>query len=50
MSRARSQRSSVYDAIGNIASKSDVGSYLYNASGPTSVPPHAVASISGTAK
>jgi RHS repeat-associated protein len=38
-----------YDAIGNIASKSDVGSYTYNASGPSSVRPHAVASISGTA-
>jgi len=36
-----------YDAGGNILSKSDVGTYSYNASGPSSVRPHAVASITG---
>ncbi|MBX3508491.1 MAG: hypothetical protein KF714_06870 [Parvibaculum sp.] len=34
-----------YDDLGNITFKSDVGSYSYNASGPVSVRPHAVAAI-----
>jgi len=40
----------VYDdlGIGNIKSRSDVGSYAYNAGGAGSVRPHAVASIAGT--
>jgi len=37
-----------YDDIGNITSKSDVGTYAYNASGANSVRPHAVASITGS--
>ncbi|WP_338616179.1 RHS repeat-associated core domain-containing protein [Pigmentiphaga sp. CHJ604] len=37
-----------YDEIGNIKTKSGVGTYAYNASGATSVRPHAVASITGT--
>ena len=37
-----------YDAIGNIKTKSDVGTYYYNASGTGSVRPHAVAEIRGT--
>ena len=37
----------VYDATGNISSKSDVGSYLYPASGSGSVRPHAVSSAGG---
>jgi RHS repeat-associated protein len=37
-----------YDAIGNITSKSDVGTYSYPASGSSSVRPHAVSSITGT--
>ncbi len=37
-----------YDAIGNIASKTAVGTYSYPASGPSSVRPHAVSSIAGT--
>jgi YD repeat-containing protein len=39
-----------YDDLGNIVTKSDVGTYSYNASGPGSVRPHAVAGItpSGT--
>jgi RHS repeat-associated protein len=36
-------------AMGNIVSKSDVGTYSYPASGSSSVRPHAVTSISGTA-
>ncbi|MBS1985528.1 MAG: VCBS repeat-containing protein, partial [Bdellovibrionales bacterium] len=37
-----------YDNIGNITSKSDVGTYSYPASGASSVRPHAVSSITGT--
>lgn len=37
-----------YNAIGNILTKSGVGTYTYNASGATSTRPHAVASITGT--
>lgn len=37
-----------YDALGNITSKSDVGAYIYNASGINSVRPHAVSQITGT--
>ncbi len=37
-----------YDALGNIASKSDVGTYSYPTSGSSSVRPHAVSSIAGT--
>ena len=37
-----------YNAIGNITSKSDVGAYTYNASGGSSIRPHAVAGITGT--
>jgi RHS repeat-associated protein len=37
-----------YDALGNITSKSGVGTYAYNASGANAVRPHAVAAISGT--
>ena len=36
-----------YDAIGNITSKSDVGTYTYNTSGPNSVRPHAVTAVAG---
>ncbi|MDZ4380602.1 MAG: hypothetical protein U0942_04600 [Parvibaculum sp.] len=34
-----------YDDLGNITFKSDVGTYSYNASGASSVRPHAVAAI-----
>jgi RHS repeat-associated protein len=37
-----------YDALGDIASKSDVGTYSYPTSGSGSVQPHAVSSITGT--
>jgi len=37
-----------YDQLGNISSKSDVGTYSYPASGSSSVQPHAVSSITGT--
>ena len=37
-----------YDPIGDIASKDDVGTYSYPASGSGSVRPHAVSSITGT--
>jgi RHS repeat-associated protein len=37
-----------YDQLGNISSKSDVGTYSYPASGSGSVQPHAVSSIAGT--
>src|SRR6185312_4411523 len=37
-----------YDQLGNITSKSDVGTYSYPASGAGSVHPHAVSSITGT--
>ena len=37
-----------YDDIGNISSKSDVGTYSYPGSGPGSTRPHAVRSISGS--
>ncbi|MCW5620467.1 MAG: RHS repeat protein, partial [Burkholderiales bacterium] len=37
-----------YNALGNILTKSGVGTYTYNASGATSIRPHAVASITGT--
>lgn len=44
-----------YDAIGNITCKSDISAcgastpnYTYNASGPNSIRPHAVAGITGT--
>jgi RHS repeat-associated protein len=40
--------SMTYDAIGNIKTKSDVGTYYYNSSGTGSVRPHAVAEIRGT--
>ncbi len=36
----------VYDAIGNIVSRTEVGNYVYPNSGPGSVRPHAVSSIS----
>lgn len=36
-----------YDLGGNIETKSDVGNYSYNASGPSSVRPHAVTGVSG---
>lgn len=36
-----------YDELGNMTSKSDVGTYSYPASGATSVRPHAVSSITG---
>lgn len=38
-------KTAAYDDLGNIAFKSDVGTYSYNASGPSSVRPHAVAAI-----
>ena len=41
-------KTAAYDAIGNITSRSDVGTYSYPASGSSSVRPHAVSSISGT--
>ena len=37
-----------YDALGNIKSKGDVGTYYYNASGTSSARPHAVAAVRGT--
>lgn len=37
-----------YDALGNITSKSGVGTYAYHPSGANSVRPHAVAAITGT--
>lgn len=37
-----------YDEIGNLLTKTGVGSYTYPASGTSSVRPHAVASIAGT--
>lgn len=37
-----------YNALGNITSKTGTGTYAYNASGATSVRPHAVARITGT--
>jgi RHS repeat-associated protein len=37
-----------YDSLGDIASKSDVGTYTYPTSGSGSVRPHAVSSIAGT--
>ena len=37
-----------YDQLGDITSKSDVGTYSYPASGSGSVQPHAVSSIAGT--
>jgi RHS repeat-associated protein len=37
-----------YDALGDITSKSDVGTYSYPASGASSVRPHAVSGITGT--
>jgi len=37
----------VYDALGNITTKSDAGTYSYPASGSSSVQPHAVSSIAG---
>lgn len=36
-----------YDDVGNIATRSDVGTYLYGASGATSVRPHAVLGVAG---
>jgi RHS repeat-associated protein len=38
-----------YNALGMLLYKSDVGVYNYNASGPTSVRPHALASLAGSA-
>lgn len=40
-----STKTVTYDDLGNIISKSDVGIYSYNASGASSVRPHAVAAI-----
>jgi hypothetical protein len=37
-----------YDVIGNLLSKSDVGTYTYPASGANAIRPHAVTSISGS--
>jgi RHS repeat-associated protein len=37
-----------YDALGDITSKSDAGTYAYPASGAGSVQPHAVSGITGT--
>lgn len=37
-----------YNEIGNITSRSDVGTYAYPASGAASVRPHAVSSVAGT--
>ena len=37
-----------YDDIGNLTSRSDVGTYTYPASGANAVRPHAVSSIAGT--
>ena len=37
-----------YDALGDIASKSDVGTYSYPTSGSSSVQPHAVSGITDT--
>lgn len=37
-----------YDDIGNITSRSDVGTYIYPTSGVSSVRPHAVTGITGT--
>ncbi len=37
-----------YNAIGNITSKTGIGTYTYPASGASSVRPHAVSSITGT--
>lgn len=39
----------VYDQIGNITHKSDVGNYHYNPSGTNSIRPHAVKGITGSA-
>ena len=36
-----------YDALGNIKTKSDTGTYYYNPSGANSVRPHAVAEVRG---
>src|SRR5207245_975219 len=43
--KAGSRVTMSYDAIGNIKSKTDTGTYYYNASGGTSVRPHAVATV-----
>ena len=45
--QAGSRVNLVYDAIGDIVSKSDVGTYYYDASGANSVRPHAVAEVRG---
>lgn len=37
-----------YDDIGNIQTRSDLGSYAYNSSGASSVRPHAVIGVTGT--
>ncbi len=37
-----------YDQLGNVKTKSDVGTYTYPTSGGSSVRPHAVSSITGT--
>ena len=34
-----------YNALGSLLYKSDVGAFTYNASGPTSIQPHALASV-----
>ena len=44
---AGSRVSLTYDAVGNIKTKSDVGTYYYNAPGGSSARPHAVAEIRG---
>jgi hypothetical protein len=41
-------KSFAFDVIGNLLSKSDVGTYTYPASGANAVRPHAVTSISGS--
>jgi RHS repeat-associated protein len=47
-SSGQNHKTVTYNAIGNILSKSDVGSYAYPASGSNSVRPHAVSVITGT--
>jgi RHS repeat-associated protein len=41
-------RTTLYDDLGNIVSKTGVGNYAYAPSGPASVRPHAVTGITGT--
>ncbi|MBC7701783.1 MAG: hypothetical protein H7225_15435 [Massilia sp.] len=37
-----------YNDIGNVTNRSDIGSYAYTVSGPSSVRPHAISSLVGT--